>query len=233
MIYTPTPHRGKSKELTPPRDLAMRGIVSERLSYPVSGKSVTTSSTVLLDDPFGAGSELASAAPAIPFAGNTTPDNAAAAHRNRLLQAFTGPKSRTARHTSQEDSAACRAWPKEPLDYSIDATSSTPSQGQGYQATYFNEESAHGTIFEAGNGPSSSMVFSHPSSVYESTPCNGMAYNASTAFGRGSITGMNDPSHYRNKVLNSEGAATDNFATEYNSSVLRAALTGDTRQVQR
>ncbi|CCF42591.1 hypothetical protein CH063_12547 [Colletotrichum higginsianum] len=47
--------------------------------------------------------------------------------------------------------------------------------------------------------PSSGTQFSNVSGIYQSTPCNGINYTATTAFGRGPIADMReDPTHYKN-----------------------------------
>ncbi|ORY69927.1 uncharacterized protein BCR38DRAFT_481086 [Pseudomassariella vexata] len=91
------------------------------------------------------------------------------------------------------------------------------------------------------SGPStgSSLVFSHPSSLWGGTPdlppapkgfvgCNGNFFNASTAFGRsGEVNNRNDPTHFRNAVKDMFDTDT---ASSYDKQILEAALAGNGNQ---
>lgn len=57
--------------------------------------------------------------------------------------------------------------------------------------------------------------------------CNGIAYNATTAYGRGDIASRDDPTAYRNVVRTTAFANAAEAADQYDRDVLRSALLGD------
>lgn len=63
--------------------------------------------------------------------------------------------------------------------------------------------------------------------VYQSTPCNGITYNATTAYGRGDIVTRDDPTAYRN-MARASGLSDD--ADAYDRAVLMRALEDDVKR---
>ncbi|OHE96091.1 telomerase activating protein Est1 [Colletotrichum orchidophilum] len=226
MIYTPTP-QSKNPELTPP-DRAARD--AARRSFDGSAgvkRTVQPSGTPMLDDPLGEGRENPYMArqQQRPYA--STPD--ISAHQDRLLQAF-GKQPTDSRSMSRDfsGSGGYGLWPipygevnPNALQPRAAATHSRSLSGSRPQFPQSPNMVQRGETFS----PASGTQFSNISSIYQSTPCNGIAYTATTAFGRGPIADMReDPTHYKNLVRQNGGAATDGYTAGYNDMILQSAM---------
>ncbi|WQF75571.1 Putative telomerase activating protein Est1 [Colletotrichum destructivum] len=237
MIYTPTP-QGKNSELTPP-DRAIRDAAARR-SFDGSAdpkRNVSASGHVMLDDPFADFSEnqylpqRQQQAQQRPFA--STPD--ITAHQDRLLQAF-GKQPTDSRSMSRDFSGAGYGlWGTpyaelnpntlQPRASSTHARSLSASRHQYAQSPSMVQGAAENFL------PSSGTQFSNVSGIYQSTPCNGINYTATTAFGRGPIADMReDPTHYKNLVRQNGGAATDGYTAGYNDMILQSAMADEMKR---
>ncbi|KAL0930914.1 telomerase activating protein est1 [Colletotrichum truncatum] len=236
MIYTPTPH-SKNSELTPP-DRAARDAAARRSFDAGALKSnVQVSNSGLLDDPFGDGQESQYMAHQQQqqqqqrYAG--TPDGTRTAHQDRLLQAF-GKQPVDPRPMARDFSSGYGLWPNPyaegnpnvllPRAASTHARSLSGSRPQYPQSPVMP---LTGENFPLSSG----SQFSNTSGMHQSTPCNGIAYTATTAFGRGPIAHMQeDPTHYKNLVRNNGGAATDGYTAGYNDMILQSAMVDEMRR---
>ncbi|WYZ40163.1 hypothetical protein EsH8_IV_000504 [Colletotrichum jinshuiense] len=234
MIYTPTPH-SKGSELTPP-DRAIRDAAARRSfdGSAVSRRNVQVSSTGLLDDPFAEGLEnqfMPRQQQQQQRLYASTPD--ITAHQDRLLQAF-GKQPTDSRSMSRDFSGGYGLWPSpygevnpnalQPRASSTHARSLSGSRHQFAQSPNISHARENFP-------PSSGTQFSNNSSIYQSTPCNGIAYTATTAFGRGPIADMReDPTHYKNLVRQNGGAATDGYTAGYNDMILQSAMADEIKR---
>jgi protein SMG7 len=212
-IYTPTPHRPRTTE-------AGADSSGDAGFSPTSGprhsakNSVTIQGTSLLDDPFSPGGHVkphavGEGASELHFQFGSS-ENVAAAHRLRLLQSFGNATTSPAQNNNNN-----------------------LGMGYGNRSSYdaaliTNTEQEYDAYNVGGNRSAlSSDAFSHSSSVYHGTPCNGIAYNATTAFGRGPVTGLEDPTHYKNAIKNTSMAVADEFTSGYDQAILKSAGKGD------
>ncbi|KXH58878.1 telomerase activating protein Est1 [Colletotrichum salicis] len=232
MIYTPTP-QGKNQELTPP-DRAIRD--AARRSFDGTAGMQRTgqpSGTPRPDDPFGEARENPYMArqQQRPYA--STPD--ISAHQDRLLQAF-GRQPTDSRSLSRDfsGSGGYGLWPSPYADVNPNAL-----QPRAAAAHARSLSGSHPQFPQSPNmpvsgerfSPASGTQFSNVSSIYQSTPCNGIAYTATTAFGRGPIADMHeDPTHYKNMVRQNGGAATDGYTAGYNDMILQSAMADEVKR---
>ncbi|EEY20772.1 conserved hypothetical protein [Verticillium alfalfae VaMs.102] len=102
-------------------------------------------------------------------------------------------------------------------DSSYGMHSATANEVFGGEQQFFSHE---------GHFPGSSMAFSQASSLFQSTPYNwDPKFGPLTAFGRGSLQGTDDPTHYKN-LIRSSANETDAYAGTYDQMVLQAARKG-------
>ncbi|KAF9875494.1 hypothetical protein CkaCkLH20_06875 [Colletotrichum karsti] len=237
MIYTPTPH-GKNSELTPPDRAARDAAARKSFDAGVPNRNAQVSSIGLLDDPFGDGQDgqymsrppQQSQQQQQRYAG--TPDGMTA-HQDRLLQAF-GKQRPDSRSTSRDYSGSYGLWTSPYAE--VSPSSLQPRAASTHARNMSGSRLQHPqspSVPQSGeNLPlSNSSQFSNNSSIYQGTPCNGIAYTATTAFGRGPIAHMTeDPTHYKNLVRNNGGAATDGYTAGYNDMILQSAMADEMRR---
>ncbi|TDZ87642.1 Protein SMG7 [Colletotrichum sidae] len=225
MIYTPTPH-SKSSELTPPDHAARDAAARRSFDGGAAKRNVQISGTALLEDPFADAQDGALRHHPQRFPG--APDMTA--HQDRLLQAFGKPRTES-RSMSRDFSGGYGLWPSphgeanrgnpnalQPRESSLHSRHPSGSRPQLPQSPNVPQVGENFPL-------SSDTQFSNNSSIYQSTPCNGIAYTATTAFGRGPIAQMQeDPTHYKNLVRSNGGAATDGYTAGYNDIILQSAM---------
>ncbi|KAK1637194.1 telomerase activating protein Est1 [Colletotrichum phormii] len=232
MIYTPTP-QGKNQELTPP-DCAIRD--AARRSFDGTAGMQRTgqpSGTPRLDDPFGEARENLYMArqQQRPYA--STPD--ISAHQDRLLQAF-GRQPTDSRSLSRDfsGSGGYGLWPSPYAEVNPNALQPRAAAAHARSLSGSRPQfpqSPNMPVSGESFSPASGTQFSNVSSIYQSTPCNGIAYTATTAFGRGPIADMHeDPTHYKNMVRQNGGAATDGYTAGYNDMILQSAMADEVKR---
>ncbi|KAF6824631.1 Protein SMG7 [Colletotrichum plurivorum] len=232
MIYTPTPH-SKNSELTPPNPATSDSAARQSFDGDAAKRNVSISGTNYLDDPFADEQNTFVPQQLLRYAG--TPEAHMTAHQDRLLQAF--GKQPDARPMSREYSGASGGYGLWPSPYGEGNTNALQPRaasthirsmsGSRYQYPQSPNVPQVGENFPVSSG----TQFSNASSVYQSTPCNGITYTATTAFGRGPIAHMQeDPTHYKNLVRNNGGAATDGYTAGYNDMILQAAMADEMRR---
>ncbi|KAK1986807.1 telomerase activating protein Est1 [Colletotrichum cereale] len=234
MIYTPMP-QGKNSELTPP-DRAIRDAAARR-SFDGSAnlkRNVSVPGHAMFDDPFADAREneyLARQQQQRPFA--STPD--ITSHQDRLLQAF-GRQPTDSRSMSRDSSGAGYGlWGSSHAELNPNAlqprVSSAHARSLSGSRPVFAQSPnmAHGATESF--SPLSGSQFSNASGIYQGTPCNGINYTATTAFGRGPIADMReDPTHYKNMVRQNGGAATDGYTAGYNDMILQSAMADEIKR---
>ncbi|KAI8231433.1 Protein SMG7 [Colletotrichum sp. SAR 10_96] len=237
MIYTPTPHT-KNSELTPPDRAARDAAARKSFDAGAPARNVQISSTGLLDDPFADGPD----GQYLPLQHQQqqqqqrrypgTPD--LNAHQDRLLQAF-GKQPTDTRSMSRDFSGGYGLWNSAYPEVSPNTLQPRASSAHVHSLSGARPQYAPQgpNVPQAGeNFPlSSDTQFSNNSGIFQSTPCNGIAYTATTAFGRGPIAHMTeDPTHYKNLVRQNGGAATDGYTAGYNDMILQSAMADEMRR---
>ncbi|KAK1971903.1 telomerase activating protein Est1 [Colletotrichum sublineola] len=233
MIYTPTP-QGKNSELTPP-DRAIRDAAARR-SFDGSAsvkRNVSVPGHAMFDDPFADAreSQYLSRQQQRPFV--STPD--ITSHQDRLLQAF-GKQPTDSRSMSRDSSGAGYGlWGSPHAELNPNAlqprVSSAHARSLSGSRPHFSQSPSmvHGAAESF--SPLSGTQFSNASGIYQGTPCNGINYTATTAFGRGPIADMReDPTHYKNMVRQNGGAATDGYTAGYNDMILQSAMADEIKR---
>ncbi|RNJ54221.1 hypothetical protein D7B24_000818 [Verticillium nonalfalfae] len=228
MVYQPTPNT-RSAELARPDVFSTPALANHGQDFGGAFNDMN-----LQGHQAGSG-RVHSLADQYPQYGPLSPDVGLAAHRARLLQAFDVPKA-TSRSASQDYTVAgADAWPR-----ALPPTNGHGSQGgrsmshsHGYggsRSTLANDDNHNKQeqqfFSHEGHFPGSSMAFSQASSLFQSTPYNwDPKFGPLTAFGRGSLQGTDDPTHYKN-LIRSSANETDAYAGTYDQMVLQAARKG-------